>query len=67
MMTPNELLNLSVDQRSKLKRAVFTSNCSGCSGCSDCSHCSKQEDARWMVIDVQLTEEEYAAWSAKPL
>jgi hypothetical protein len=36
-----------------------------CTGCVDLYKCSGQKDARYMVLDVQLTEEQYRSVMAK--
>jgi len=74
-MTAEEILSAEKKRDVVLRNvpnlsANFNSEgCSGCSRCSDCSNCSScygQAGKRWMVVDVQLTEAQYAQWSAKP-
>ena len=35
------------------------SYCSNCSDCFNCSYCTSQKDKRYMILDIQLTKEEY--------
>ena len=35
------------------------SDCFNCFNCSDCDYCTSQKGKKYMILDVQLTKEEY--------
>ena len=60
MTTKEEILKLSKEQLKKLylKVPVKRDN-SNCSDCFNCSYCTSQKGKKYMILDVQLTKEEY--------
>jgi hypothetical protein len=37
----------------------------GCKNCVDCMYCTDLHDRQYMILNVQLTKEEYEAWVKK--
>lgn len=40
-------------------------NCSSCNSCNNCDYCNKQSSKSYMILNIQLTEEEYLEYKKK--
>ena len=60
-MNKNDLLTLSKAEIIK-EINIYCSDCYNCNGCNDCNNIS---DEKYIILDIQLTKEEYKTFIKK--